>query len=205
MKWEYDDLVVILQGNVRVDTKLVESAWSGFHVIWSTWVDQKINTTNKVIYSEYPTLFGVGNIGLQKVSTYEGLLYAKEAGFKRAIKWRSDQYPTNAKKLSDIMDPNSLNLLYWHNHERGYYVDYFMEGDIDILLDIWNFNEFTNYPYSEYKTTQQIIQSKTNVHCIGDELNDDNDILWTGPNTEKRLSTYKFDGLFQSLNINKHE
>lgn len=198
-----DDLAIVVQGNIRAPIELVDLAWKDYNVIWSTWVDQKINTSNSVVYSEYPSIAGVGNIGLQKTTTYQGLLFAKSVGFKRAVKWRSDQYPTNASMFLDLMDNNALNVLYWHNHAQGYYVDYFMEGDIDLLIDLWNFDNYTNCPYPEYIITDRILQLQSNVNCIGEYLNDYNDVIWL--NINKTVATYKSDGLFETRNIYKYE
>lgn len=99
MKWDIDKFVVVVHGNIRIDPSIIENAWKGFNIIWSTWKDQDISTENKVIYNEYPSERGVQNLGYQRVSLWNGLLAAKELGYERAIKWRTDQYPTDAKKV----------------------------------------------------------------------------------------------------------
>lgn len=201
MKWDISKFVVIVHGNLRQDPKVIETAWEGFSIIWSIWKDQNIETVNTVVQSEYPENYGVQNLALQKVSLYEGLLKAKEMGYERAIKWRTDQYPTNANRFVELFDPSSVNLLFWHNFRNGYYVDYFMEGSIDDLISIWDFDTF-DYPYSEYKTTDQIIKKGVKVNCIGKHLTLDNDVVWVNRHPDKKLSSYNSDQLFQTVNIN---
>jgi len=201
---ELNSFVILLQGNIRIDPSIIEKSWEGYNIIWSTWKGETLDSKNEILFNDYPQDYGTGNLGLQRVSTYNALLHAKALGFKRAIKWRSDQYPTNPEALLQLMKADAINVLYWHQSGK-YYVDYFMEGDIDSLLKVWDFNEYSNYPYAEYKVTDQIIKSKANVNCIGDFLNEKNDIVWENSRIYIKLSTLEKDPAFEALNIVNNE
>lgn len=83
----------------------------------------------------------------------------------------------------------------------GYYVDYLMEGKIEDLMSIWNFETY-NYVYSEYATTGQIIHNKVKINCIGSNLTEDNDIVWMNRSPDIRISSYNKDQSYQTMNIN---
>lgn len=201
MKWDIEKFVVIIHGDIRADISLIENCWKGYNIIWSTWNNESISTDKKVIYNEIPKDSGVQNLMYQKVCIYNGLLEAKELGYERAIKWRTDQYLTNTKDFISILDPYSTNVLFWHNYQGGYYVDYFMEGNITDLLLIWNLDSY-DYPYSEYATTKQILKNKIKINCIGKYITEKNDIIWVNRNPDKKLSSYNLDPTFQTVNIN---
>ena len=191
-------LVVLIQGpSSYVEEQ--KKAWDSFDIIWSTWKgeENKYNKNDTVVYNQIPNNFGVQNITLQQKSTIEGIKKAKELNFKRVLKWRSDLIPNNPKKLIDLFDKNSVNFLAWHN-SGGYFIDYFMESDIDKMYKIWDFNNI-NGPFPERIITDNIFEKGIlNFNFILDKLNSDNEIYWIKRNI--LLSNYK-NNLVYTINI----
>jgi hypothetical protein len=183
------DLAVIIQGpsNHVIDLK---KSWEGYNLIWSTWIGEegKYDKKDIVLFNEIPIDRGVQNIALQKTSILNGILKAKELGYKRVLKWRSDLLPSNAQKLVNTFKKNCINFLTWHNTGK-YFIDYFTEGDIDDIFNIWNLPTIHG-PYPEKILTDNIFFNNfLNFNFIGEELNETNDIYWAKYNIN--LSSYK--------------
>lgn len=198
MHTEYDNLLVVVQGNIRCSPQIIDHQWAGFNLVWSVWNDDNIETRNPIIRSEKPKSGGIGNINFQSKGILCGLEYGKEKGFTHVLRWRTDQYPTNAKQLVDLFDFNKINVLAKHQHAHGYYVDYFMLGNIDDMIKIWSVENTTDIPYAEYEITNRINTFGFPIKCICSRLTDENDIIWTSRNNLK-LSTYNLDKKFITL------
>ena len=99
--------VIIIQGPSSNVLEL-KKAWLGYDIIWSTWFGEEnnYNENDIVVYSDKPNESGVGNLNLQLITTHSGLIKAKELGYDRAFKWRSDMIPTNPDIFSIV--PGSL-------------------------------------------------------------------------------------------------
>jgi len=167
----------------------IKKAWDGFTIIWSTWIgeESKYNFNDIVIFNEYPQDRGVNNLGLQKISTIEGIKKAKELGFKRVLKWRSDLIPNNSNELIKSFKDNHLNFLSWHI-EGEYFIDYFLGGGIDDVYEAWNLNT-TSGPFPERVITDNILDKKfKNFNFIANELSKDNEVFW--PKYNVYLSSY---------------
>lgn len=184
--------VIIIQGPSTYVTRL-KNAWSGYDIIWSTWVGDETHYDKDdiVIFNEKPLKNGVQNLGLQHKTTIEGVKKAKELGYDRVLKWRSDLEPKNTEKLLSLFDEDSLNFLAWHSVRGGYFIDYFIEGKTDYVYDSWDIKTFSG-DYSEQITTKSILSKFNKFNFIGNKLNETNDIFWIKRNIN--LSTYnKFD------------
>lgn len=182
---------IVVQGPSSNVNEL-KKAWSGYDVIWSTWdgeTNQYIDT-DIVLSSPKPQDIGVGNLNLQKVTTYNGLLKAKELGYDRVFKWRSDMIPTNPKELLDSLSED-INLLFYHHvipDRTDYFVDYVMESDVDTMIKIWSFTDLYA-THAEAIITDSINQQDKRVYLFGGKLNRDNDIFWLKRNIS--LKDYK--------------
>lgn len=184
-----DKFCVIIQGPSDYVPQL-KNAWSGYDLIWSTWQgeESKYDTNDIVLFNSIPHDRGVQNIALQRNSTLNGVLKAKEMGYNRVLKWRSDLLPSNANRLVSTFKKECVNFLTWHNDGK-YFVDYFVEGEIDTVFDIWNVSNIHD-KYSEKITTERILSlNYKNINFMGGELNNDNEIFWLKRNIN--LSTYK--------------
>lgn len=171
---------VVVQGQTYPNyLDLVRKSWEGYQIIFSTW-----DTTDRayykeddiVIYNPIPSDVGVKNLNLQKVSTINGFLKAKELGWDRALKSRSDFVTTTADGLFALFDRKKLNL---HGYWNGYINDFYMEGTIEDILTL--FDVAPGGPYPEWNLTKQLYDSGLNkkAHCIvnGLEFNKA-DIRW---------------------------
>lgn len=186
---------VIIQGPSNYVLELKE-AWKGIDIIWSTWVgeENKYTKNDICIFSEIPKDKGTCNLALQKKSTLQGILKAKELGYDRVIKCRSDIIPINLSKFLLLFKDN-LNFTFWHTHRYGYFVDYIMEGETDDVLQCWSFLK-TVGEYSEELLTNHILKNfpLEKFNFFGKNLNKDNDLFWIKRNI--KLSTYNTDSTY---------
>jgi hypothetical protein len=185
------DLAIIIQGP---STNVIEQkkCWDGFDIIWSTWVNEetKYDNDDVVLFNVLPIERGVQNIAFQRDSTLNGIKKAKELGYKRVLKWRSDLLPSNAKELVKTFKKDCLNFLTWHN-EGKYFVDYFVEGNIEDVYKIWDI-QTVHGPFSEKITTDNIFSLGFNkFNFIGGDLSQNNEIFWA--KYKINLSTYKHE------------
>jgi len=188
------DLVILIQGPSS-NVKQLKSLWSDFPVLWSTWTGQEnnYNDSDITLFNTLPSNPGQKNINLQKVSTLNGIKLARELGFSRVLKWRSDLIPTNTVKLVNCLDKEKINFLTWHS-SCNYFVDYFMETTIDEMEKIWSFDNLSN-PVPEETITEQILKIENKKYnYILDYLSDDCEIFWTKYNIN--LSSYKKESCY---------
>lgn len=182
-----EDFIIVVQGSSKfVDP--IKKALKNFNVIFSTWVgEEKLYSKDDiVIYNKFPDFQGPANLNLQKISTISGLNKAKELGFKRALKLRSDIVPTNINSFIKLLDNQSMNFLCWHYHEvypkcPGYLIDFLMSGKIDDLLELWNIEDMSWCVVPEIFITHQYISKlmhKVNIEYFLQHLNKDNDLYW---------------------------
>ena len=139
---------------------------------------------------------GIQNVMLQQLSTYNGLLKAKELGFENAIKIRSDSYFTDLECfLKNTIDYNKLNFLFFLDYHRldyhrlngpdknsniyKYFCDYSQFSSVDNLLKMWDF-KYDICSYSEQLTTKHIFNTfkRDDIAFIGNYLTKGCDIYW---------------------------
>lgn len=195
-------VAIIIQGTSNYVPE-VKNAWKDFKkdLIFSTWVgnEDKYDEDDIVIFNNIPEYSGPFNFNFQKISTYNGLLKAKELGYTHAIKIRGDYLPTNAKKFIELMDFNKMNFLMWHYTSflwieyptlKGYLGDHFSCGPIDYMIELWNINiNFCHSP--EVILTWNYInklKNKIKLNYLITNLNENNDIYYikfnnTAPHT----------------------
>ena len=171
---------VVVQGQTYPDwLKEVREGWEGYQIIFSTWenADRSLyNESDIVIYNPIPTDCGTRNLNLQKVSTINGFLKAKELGWSRALKARSDFSTKVADGFFALFDMDKLNL---HAYWDGYVTDFFMEGEIDDIITL--FDVPPAGPFPEWNITKQLYESKLNTKavCILNKLKpNEADIVW---------------------------
>lgn len=181
------DFVIIVQGT-SVNVESLKESLQEYNVIYSTWKGEetKYSTKDTVIFNELPNYFGPANLNLQKITTLNGLYKAKELGFKRALKLRSDILPTNINEFVKSLNNNSLNFLCWHCHEvypncPGYLIDYLMSGNIDDLIELWDIGDMTWCTVPEIHITQQYItklMNRVKIEYFLPKLNSNSDLFW---------------------------
>lgn len=198
-----NDFVIIVQGSSSY-VKILREALFGFNIIYSTWLGEESNflETDIVIFNRLPDFHGPANLNLQKTTTISGLKKAKEMGYKRALKIRSDIVPTNINKLINYLDNDAINFLCWHLHEvypgcPGYLVDYLMSGDIDHLLKLWDIQDMSWCSVPEIFLTYQYITKlidTVRIEYFLPFLNETNDLYWIKNNLN--LSSYKENDIY---------
>jgi hypothetical protein len=178
---EYKGCVVV-QGQTHPEwITQIKQSWVGYQVIYSTWDNSDKNLYDEsdiVIYNPIPEKIGVGNLNLQKISTVNGFMKAKELGWNKALKWRSDMIPNNPDELFKLFKSDKLNIYAWVNHMDGYVCDYFMEGICDDMIMAFDFVPEGLYP--EYVITKQIWNSGLNkkLNTIFSGINKEVDVEW---------------------------
>ena len=188
---------IVVQGPTNPNNVLnIKKYWEGFPLIFSTWKGANTScysTNDIVLFNDVPTNRGVRNLNLQRVSSLNGIVKAKEMGFSRVLKWREDMYPTNSDELISLFREDCINFYSYMNHGFGYVTDYFVEGPTDDLINFFTSMTITG-PYPEHPFTEQIIKLKiNNLNFIGEDLTETNDVIWTKRN--KRLFKEMQDNL----------
>lgn len=181
-------------------------------IIFSTWEgdESKYDENDIVVFNKMPQERGIQNVILQQLSTYNGLLKAKELGFENAIKIRSDAYFTDLSLfLKNEIDYNKLNFLFFldyhridgpdkNNNHYKYFCDYIQISSVDNLLKMWNF-KYEKCSYSEQLTTKHIFNTfkKEEISFIGNYLIKDCDIYWIS----RKMYLYNIDRKYYKIKI----
>jgi len=190
------DLLIVIQGSSDF-VPLCKKWYKNNQILFSTWKGQesKYESGDLVIFNDPPNDAGPANFWMQQKSTIEGLKKAKDLGYKRVLKIRSDMFPNYVDKFLSTFKEDKLNLFCWHAHEvypkcSGYFIDYFMCGNVDDLISLWSINNaFCAVP--EIMITWQYISMLRHIpiHYIFNEIDSQNDIYWVKRNIF--LSSYK--------------
>jgi predicted Rdx family selenoprotein len=171
---------IIVQGPAYSNSiAQIRECWKEYDVIYSTWEGGEILYTSdeKVIYSKLPPYTGVKNLNYQKISTIAGLKLAKELGYERALKWRSDMWTNNASELlSKFTD--GYNTMCWVDSEGGYLTDYWMEDTIDNLLLLWDIEPNGDFPEKVLTDRIKELGWIDRVNLLIEHLNTNLDIFW---------------------------
>lgn len=160
-------------------------------IIFSTWKgeESKYNENDIVVFNKMPQESGVQNVMLQQLTTYNGLLKAKELGFQNAIKIREDTYFVDLSLfLKNDIDFNKVNFLYFLDYHRingpdkknnnyKYFCDYIQIGSVDNLLNMWDF-KYSQCYYAEQLISKHIFNTfkKEDIAFIGNYVTNDCDI-----------------------------
>lgn len=157
----------------------IRESWKGWDVIYSTWEGyEDLYTKDEiVIFTPLPKECGVKNLNYQKVSTLAGLNLAKELGYERALKWRSDMWTNNADGLMDLFT-DGYNTLCWVDSEGGYLTDFFMEDSVDNLIKVWDINPYGSFPERIITNRIEELGWMDRVNLIVSELTPELDIYW---------------------------
>jgi hypothetical protein len=189
---------IIVQGQINHKKELMSCYLnSPIDIIFSTWLgeEDKLPLDSICIFNKKPSCAGIQNLILQYQTTINGLKYAHKNGYDFAIKIRSDMMPMNINKFIELFYKN-INLFYWHNYQHGYITDYFMGGEINKMIDLWDLDLNQSYLYPEQAITKNFFSKhlNKNYQFIGPSIVKDNDIFWIKNNIY--LSSYSNDSLF---------
>jgi hypothetical protein len=172
---------VVVQGPTYPQwIKEVKESWVGYQVIYSTWdnADRSLyDESDIVIYNSIPSDAGTKNLNLQKVSTINGFKKAKELGWTRALKVRGDFTTKYADGFFGLFDKTKLNLHAWWG---SYITDFYMEGDIDDVINLFETDDI-NGQYPEWHLTKKLYDiglNKKSVCIFNKLINGVADIYW---------------------------
>jgi hypothetical protein len=187
-------ICLIIQG-LSDNVNIIKEKYKNMNIqiIFSTWEgeESKYDKNDIVIFNKMPQERGVQNVMLQQLSTYNGLLKAKELGFETAIKIRSDAYFTDLSSfLKKNINYNKLNFLYFLDYNRiggpdkssnyyKYFCDYIQISSVDNLLKMWDF-KYEKCSYSEQLITNHVFNTfkSDDIAFIGNYLTKKCDIYW---------------------------
>jgi hypothetical protein len=188
------DVAIVVQGQADFDCwAKISEQFSDYVIIFSCWTIptsnvkefegriKHLSTKERwILCQKPPRIRGVHNLNLQKISTMNGVNYARKLGFKFVLKWRSDQIPVGGNRLvREFYSPEHVSLLFWHKHRHGYLVDYSVFGLCDDLSTLFDVSPFG--PYPEYSITWNAYFSglHTKVRLVGRSLRSGGiDIFW---------------------------
>lgn len=193
--------VVVVQGPTEPEyVQYIKNGWKGVPILFSTWKEDDTScysSSDCVILNEKPLDRGPSNLRLQRVSSLNGFLKAKELGYQRVLKWRSDLVPRNAHSLMNLFQKDCVNFYAFHLQDDvkygGYLVDYFIEGEIDKMIDLFNSNETTEIP--EEALTRRLLERGWKANFVFDKLQEANtDIFWLKKHMwlSKTLGVYRW-------------
>lgn len=208
-----DKICLIIQGpSVNVNIMKEKYKDINIQIIFSTWEgeESKYNENDIVIFNKTPIEKGIQNVMLQQLSTYNGLLKAKEMGFENAIKIRSDAYFNDLSCfLKNDIDFNKVNFLYFLDYHRiygpdkknnnyKYFCDYIQIGSVDNLLKMWDF-KYSQCYYAEQLISKHIFNTfkKEDIAFIGNYVTKDCDIFWIS----RKLYLSTLDRTYYKINI----
>lgn len=171
---------IIIQGPSTFVEKQ-KQAWNAYKddLVFSTWKGEEkyYNSLDKTIFSDIPDCCGIKNLNLQKHSTLKGIEYFKKLNYNFVLKIRSDLIPKNSKLFLNSFNKEKLNILLFHHHEKGYWVDYFMAGPIDLMYKAWSFDGTKHCNYPEEIITENITINNLPVHVYKNSINQENDLI----------------------------
>ena len=133
--------------------------YNNYNFIFSTWKgnESKYEKNDVVVFNDTSNLAIKTSLELQRITILEGLKKSKELGFRRTLKLRDDLIPTNLDKFLELINNENINILCWHEHNiglPGYFVDYLISGETDLLIDVYsnidiNFHQVSEAPYTK--------------------------------------------------------
>ena len=191
-----EEWCIIVQGPSDSVSEIKRST-EGYKTIFSTWVGEEscYSKEDDVIFNEKPEEAGTGNLFYQHKTTMSGLLKAQELGFENVLKIRSDFIVKDIDRLINSFT-HQLNFFFWHNYNGGYICDYFMAGEIELMIKLWKKKSDEGYNFAERMITENFFEmglKEEDFEFYLNKLNKKNDIFWT--KYDKFLSSYKSDEL----------
>jgi hypothetical protein len=173
---------IVVQGQTNPQyVKQIKECFKGNHIIFSTWegTDRDIwDEWDVVLYNPIPADKGVANLNLQRVSSLKGFLKGKEMGFKRVLKWRSDFICANGEELLKLFPEDKMNFYAWHGVDK-YVMDFFMEGDMDEMINLFSFDGMNaRFPEQAFTNRMFHLGLDSKAHFVCKDIFEPNDIKW---------------------------
>jgi hypothetical protein len=175
------DICVVVQGRTEIEFVKVLKERFNIPLIFSTWEDADktaYSETDIVLYNKYPSDRGPHNFQLQRISSLNGFIKAKELGFKRVIKWRCDLEPNNSEELLKLFKLDYINFHAFVNHQHGYLADFYMGGDIDDMIELFSIDITPPYPEFAFTLKMYKLKFDKKINFILNKLTENNNILF---------------------------
>lgn len=188
-----NEICIIIQGPINYQWLCeIKKKYKNCNIpmIFSTWKgeENKFSKNDITLFNTIPMIKGKQNVMLQQLSTYNGILLAKDLGYKYAIKIRSDMIFTDINKFLELdIDYDKLNFLFFldyyrkeHNKQYKYFCDYIQISSINNLLKLWNFDYNDDCKYPEELITKNVFKEFQieNISFFGSKLSETNNIYW---------------------------
>lgn len=170
-------MIVVSQGPI-FNRGAIEHGWK-IPVLHSTWECEE--RAHNVIINKIPEFKGKSNLNLQKISTISGLKAALADGYRHVINTRSDLIPIKPSGLIQKIDWNKLNFLFWNKRNEGYLVDYWMAGEAEKLLELWEAVDETIQDFPERALTEAFFAlfRRSDLNFLGKSLvYGESDLYW---------------------------
>lgn len=163
--------VLLIQGP---DTYLpqLKSTYTNYNkVIFSSWE----NTNHPEHVDRMPTTVrytppgkpGHGNSNLQFRGIVNGVVgaitYLNCTGGDYVLKIRSDFIIPEYERLLDLLDPNKLAVLAYHNWSGGYYIDYMVGMQVNRMLAVYSKDTSDSPDFAERQLWDRIIENVPNI------------------------------------------
>ena len=176
---------IVVQGQTNAEyVKQIKESFKGNHIIFSTWEGTDTDIYDEwdvVLFNPIPADKGVANLNLQRVSSLKGFLKGKEMGFKRVLKWRSDFICADGEELFKLFPEDKLSFYAWHRD--NYVTDFFMEGDIDEMINLFSFDGMNaRFPEQAFTNRMFELGLDSKAHFVCKDIFEPNDIKWLKPN-----------------------
>lgn len=147
--------------------------------------------------NEIPKYTGKMNFNNQVINTYSGILYALENEFSYIFKIRSDIFFEDIENFIKMLDENFLYFPAYHNWDGGYYVDYFMFGDVKFMQKYWDIplSDSTDAPEKQLLSNFNKIRKNEKIRYMFPIIYENNiQVIWKKNNMD--LRDFKKDKLF---------
>ena len=190
---------IVVQGKTYPEAlPIIKEKWNGYLLIFSTWMgdEQYYTDDDIVLFNEIPDVTGTSNLNLQKITTWNGLALARRMGWEKALKWRSDMYPTHSDSIWRTFSNDDLNFFCWVDWGGGFVTDYFMYGDCEDIIALFDIEPLHD-GFPERHLTNRLIELgllKKSV-CMGNKLHSNIDIFWH--KNGLWLSSYRENGIYK--------
>lgn len=158
--------------------------YNNYNFIFSTWKgnESKYEKNDVVVFNDTSNLAIKTSLELQRITILEGLKKSKELGFRRTLKLRDDLIPTNLDKFLELINNENINILCWHEHNiglPGYFVDYLISGETDLLIDVYSNIDINFHQVSEAPYTKSLLRYSDKIKFFLYDLNqNNNDLFW---------------------------
>jgi hypothetical protein len=172
---------IVVQGQTNPQyVKQIKECFKGNHIIFSTWEGTDTDIYDEwdvVLYNPIPADKGIKNLNLQRVSSLKGFLKGKGMGFKRVLKWRSDFICKDSEELLKLFPEDKMSFYAWHRD--NYVTDFFMEGDIDEMINLFSFDGMNaRFPEQAFTNSLMGLGLASKTHFVCKDINESNDIKW---------------------------